>query len=82
MVECDSKEFHESWEQQVKDRNRDLALAALGYATLRLTAAQIMYRPDEVLAALAGSSSRTELLGRLTTVTGLVLGRRACHNSA
>jgi very-short-patch-repair endonuclease len=51
-VECDSKEFHESWQQQVKDRNRDLALAALGYATLRLTAAQIMYRPDEVQAAI------------------------------
>ena len=44
VVECDSKEFHASWEQQVKDRKRDLALAALGYATLRLTAAQIMYR--------------------------------------
>lgn len=52
VVECDSKEFHQNWEQQVKDRNRDLALAALGYATLRLTAAQIMYRPAEVLAAL------------------------------
>ncbi len=52
VVECDSKEFHESWEQQVKDRSRDLALAQLGYATLRLTAAQIMYRPDEVVAAL------------------------------
>ena len=54
VVECDSKEFHESWQQQVKDRNRDLALATLGYATLRLTAAQIMYRPDEVLTALRG----------------------------
>lgn len=54
VVECDSKEFHENWEQQVKDRNRDLALAARGYVTLRLTAAQIMYRPDEVLAALRG----------------------------
>jgi very-short-patch-repair endonuclease len=52
VIECDSKEFHESWEQQVKDRNRDLALAALGYVTLRLTAAQIMYRPDEVRAAI------------------------------
>lgn len=54
VVECDSKEFHESWEQQAKDRNRDLALAARGYVTLRLTAVQIMYRPDEVLAALRG----------------------------
>lgn len=54
VVECDSKEFHATWEQQVKDRDRDLALAARGYVTLRLTAAQIMYRQDEVLAALKG----------------------------
>lgn len=54
VVECDSREFHESWEQQVKDRERDLALAARGYVTLRVTAAMIMYRPDEVLAALRG----------------------------
>ena len=54
VVECDSKEFHEGWEQQVKDRNRDLALAARGYVTLRLTAAQIMYRAEEVLAAVKG----------------------------
>lgn len=54
VVECDSKEFHASWRQQVRDRERDLALAALGYGTLRLTAAMIMYRPDEVSAALRG----------------------------
>lgn len=54
VVECDSKEFHESWEQQAKDRKRDAALAALGYATLRLTAADIMYRPEVVHAALRG----------------------------
>lgn len=54
VIECDSKEFHADWKQQVKDRNRDLALAARGYVTLRLTAAQIMYRPDEVVAALRG----------------------------
>ena len=54
VIECDSKEFHESWDQQVKDRNRDLALAARGFHTLRLTAGQIMYRDDEVLAAVKG----------------------------
>ncbi len=54
VMECDSREFHNSWQQQVADRNRDLALAARGYVTLRLTAAQIMYRPDEVLAAIKG----------------------------
>mgnify|MGYP003451942366 CR=1 FL=1 len=54
VIECDSKEFHESWEQQVKDRDRDLALAARGYVVLRLTATQIMYRDQEVLAAVRG----------------------------
>jgi very-short-patch-repair endonuclease len=52
VVECDSREFHHDWAQQVKDRERDLALAARGYATLRLTAAQILYRPTEVQEAL------------------------------
>ena len=54
VIECDSKEFHETWEQQVKDRNRDLALAARGYVTLRLTAGQIMHRDEELLAAVKG----------------------------
>lgn len=54
VIECDSKEFHDTWEQQVRDRDRDLALAARGYVTLRLTAAQIMYREEEVLAAVRG----------------------------
>jgi len=54
VVECDSKQFHASWEAQVRDRERDLALAALGYSTVRFTAAMIMYRPDEVFAALRG----------------------------
>lgn len=57
VVECDSKEFHSSWGQQAKDRARDAALAARGYATLRLTAAQVLYRPDEVVAALRGLTS-------------------------
>lgn len=52
VIECDSREFHSDWRQQVKDRERDLALAARGYLTLRLTAAQILYRPDEVYTAL------------------------------
>jgi very-short-patch-repair endonuclease len=54
VVECDSKEFHASWEAQLRDRERDLALAAMGYCTIRLTAATIMYRPDEAFAALKG----------------------------
>lgn len=54
VVECDSKEFHADWAAQVRDRERDLALAGLGYCTFRVTAAAIMYRPDEVFAALRG----------------------------
>ncbi|MDF2555260.1 MAG: hypothetical protein K0R60_1155 [Microbacterium sp.] len=54
VVECDSRAFHSDWAQQVKDRARDLELAKLGYVTLRFTAAQILYQPDDVLAALRG----------------------------
>lgn len=50
VVECDSKRFHSEWHQRERDFARDLALAARGYATLRLTAAAIMYRSDEVFA--------------------------------
>jgi very-short-patch-repair endonuclease len=54
VVECDSKEFHSAWQAQVRDRERDTALAARGFSTLRLTAATIMYRPDDAFAALKG----------------------------
>ena len=54
VVECDSKEFHQGWEAQARDRERDVALAGLGYATLRVTAAMVMYRPDDVFEALRG----------------------------
>ena len=54
VVECDGKPFHEEWSAQLRDHRRDMALAARGYATLRLPASDIMYRPDEVFAALRG----------------------------
>lgn len=63
VVECDSKQYHGDWEQQRKDYQRDRALAALGYCVLRLTAEDILYRPDDVLAALRG----------------LVMGARRCR---
>lgn len=67
VIECDSREFHSDWRQQVKDRERDLALAARGYVVLRLTAAQILYRPDEVQAALrALLRTRASRAGRRT----------------
>ncbi len=54
IVECDSAEFHSHWETQRADRRRDQAAAALGYATYRPIAEDIMWHPDRVRAALAG----------------------------
>lgn len=55
IVECDSRAHHSSWEEQLRDRRRDRAAAALGYVTLRLVAEDILYRPDLVRDALAGA---------------------------
>lgn len=54
IVECDSEAFHSTWEDQRRDRRRDQAAAALGYVTYRPIAEDIMWRPEEVRAALAG----------------------------
>ncbi|HET6301890.1 hypothetical protein [Microbacterium sp.] len=54
IVECDSEAFHSTWEDQRRDRRRDQAAAALGYSTYRPIAEDIMWRPEEVRAALAG----------------------------
>jgi very-short-patch-repair endonuclease len=54
VVECDSKAFHGSWDQQREDRRRDQALAALGYVVYRPIAEDILYHPDIVVAALKG----------------------------
>jgi very-short-patch-repair endonuclease len=52
IVECDSKAFHSSWEQQRADRRRDAAAARLGYVTLRLLAEDILFRHDETVELL------------------------------
>lgn len=52
IIECDSKEFHEGWEQQRRDRQRDLAAAAQGYFTLRVLAEDVLYHPERVKAAV------------------------------
>lgn len=54
VVECDSREFHGGWEQQERDRLRDLGFAARGYAAMRPTARQIFDAPDLVREALGG----------------------------
>ena len=54
VVECDSRAHHEGWAAQEADRERDLALAARGYVTIRPTAKLIFHRPDVLLAAVRG----------------------------
>jgi very-short-patch-repair endonuclease len=54
IVECDSEEFHSSWEAQRRDRRRDQAAAALGYTTFRPIAEDILWHPELVRAALQG----------------------------
>ncbi|MGU3644404.1 endonuclease domain-containing protein [Microbacterium sp. C23T] len=57
IVECDSRAHHEGWESQKRDRRRDLAAAALGYTTIPPIAEDILYRREEVLAALRSTLS-------------------------
>ncbi|WP_413354178.1 endonuclease domain-containing protein [Microbacterium sp. 1P06AB] len=54
VVECDSDAHHSGPLAHRVDRRRDLALAALGYTTLRPMAADIMWHPDRVVAAVRG----------------------------
>lgn len=54
IVECDSREFHSDWSQQRRDRRRDAAAAARGYATIRLIAEDILFNSGVVRAALLG----------------------------
>lgn len=52
IIECDSKAHHEGWRKQQEDRRRDIAAAARGYTTIRPLAEDILYRPQELRAAL------------------------------
>jgi len=52
IVECDSRAHHEGWEAQRRDRRRDLAAAALGYTTVRPVAEDILFRYEDVVAAM------------------------------
>ncbi|MGM7679024.1 hypothetical protein [Microbacterium sp. A94] len=48
IIECDSKEFHEGWEKQVEDRDRDIAAAQLGYVTVRPLAGDVLWHSTNV----------------------------------
>ena len=52
VLEADSRLHHKSWEQQVRDRNRDRLLAARGYPTLRVLFEDVMFDPDAVIDAI------------------------------
>ncbi|MFT4052457.1 MAG: type IV toxin-antitoxin system AbiEi family antitoxin domain-containing protein [Microbacterium sp.] len=54
IVECDSRQFHSSWEAQREDRRRDMAAAALGFLTVRFVAEDILWHPEQVQLALRG----------------------------
>ncbi|RNE56393.1 DUF559 domain-containing protein [Cryobacterium tepidiphilum] len=51
-VEADSHQFHSTWEQRVRDINRDRMLAERGYLTLRVLYQTIMFDPDAVIRAI------------------------------
>lgn len=48
VVEADSRLAHDGWELHVRDRNRDVDLARLGYPSLRPAYQRTMYTPYEV----------------------------------
>lgn len=54
VIECDSDAHHAGPDRHRVDRGRDLALAARGYTTLRPMAADIMWQPERVVAAVRG----------------------------
>lgn len=54
IIECDSRAHHSEWASQRRDRRRDQAAAALGYATYRPLAEDLMWHQDAVRAAVVG----------------------------
>lgn len=52
VLEVDSRAHHDDPRAYARDRERDLALARLGYDRLRLTYQHVMYRWDEAFAAI------------------------------
>jgi very-short-patch-repair endonuclease len=52
VLEADSRLAHDGWELHVRDRDRDLALAQLGYMSLRPVYQRTMYTPDDVRKAI------------------------------
>lgn len=54
IIECDSKAHHADWDAQRRDRRRDQAAAARGFATYRPIAEDLLWHADRVVAAVRG----------------------------
>jgi hypothetical protein len=52
ILEADSRKAHDGWELHVRDRDRDIAAAQLGYMSLRPVYQRTMYSPMDVRAAI------------------------------
>ncbi|AYF98500.1 DUF559 domain-containing protein [Protaetiibacter intestinalis] len=60
VIEVDGREFHGAHAGFEHDRMRDAKLSVLGYRVLRFSYAQVVYRPDEVLAAIRAALVRND----------------------
>ncbi|TAJ47127.1 MAG: DUF559 domain-containing protein [Herbiconiux sp.] len=60
VVETDGREWHTKTEAYLEDRRRDLELAALGYAVLRLSYLQVMEQWDAVIDVIRSMVARDE----------------------
>jgi len=58
VVEVDGKEHHSDPAAFERDRVRDTRLSIRGYRVLRFSYAQVVYRPDEVLASIRAAMAR------------------------
>ena len=59
VVEADSRQFHDGWEAQARDRTRDCDLAMLGYLSLRVLYRDIIHHPERIIAAITGLLAAT-----------------------
>ena len=58
VIEVDGKEHHSDPTTFERDRVRDARLSIRGYRVLRFSYAQVVYRPDEVLASIRAALAR------------------------
>ncbi|MFT4283551.1 MAG: DUF559 domain-containing protein [Protaetiibacter sp.] len=58
VIEVDGREHHDDPAAFERDRGRDARLGIRGHRVLRFSYAQVVYRPDEVLAAIGAALAR------------------------